>query len=86
VRELENAVEHAFVMCHGEEILPQHLPAAIGREGAAVARVTSEKQSEREVILEALSRHHGNRSKAARELGIHRTTLWRKARMYGFGE
>ena len=86
VRELENAVEHAFVMCHGEEILPQHLPAAIGREGAAVARVTSEKQSEREEILEALSRHHGNRSKAARELGIHRTTLWRKARMYGFGE
>ena len=36
VRELENAIEHAFVMCHGEEILPQHLPPLITREGEAV--------------------------------------------------
>jgi PAS domain S-box-containing protein len=86
VRELENAIEHAFVMCHGEEILPRHLPAAIMRQSGAVNGVTPEKRTEREVILEALSRHNGNRNKAARELGIHRTTLWRKARMYGFGE
>jgi PAS domain S-box-containing protein len=83
VRELENAIEHAFVMCHGEEILPQHLPAAIAREGAAVSGLAPNRQSEREVILEVLSRNHGNRSEAARELGIHRTTLWRKVKMYG---
>jgi PAS domain S-box-containing protein len=86
VRELENAMEHAFVMCHGEEIESHHLPATITREGGATNGITPGKRSEREVILEALSRHRGNRSKAAQELGIHRTTLWRKAKAYGLGD
>ncbi|MFC1662329.1 sigma-54 interaction domain-containing protein, partial [Gemmatimonadota bacterium] len=83
VRELENAIEHAFVMCHDEEILPQHLPAVITREGDIVTGVTPHKSGEREVIAEALRRHGGNRTRAAEELGIHRTTLWRKAKVFG---
>ena len=83
VRELENAIEHAFVMCHGEEILPQHLPPAVTREGSRVNGVTPKKKDEREVILDALRRNQGNRTQAAKELGIHRTTLWRKAKSYG---
>jgi PAS domain S-box-containing protein len=83
VRELENAVEHAFVMCHGEEIQLQDLPSSVTRETLAVTGVTREKSSEREVILDALRRHGGNRTAAAEELGIHRSTLWRKIKSYG---
>jgi len=83
VRELENAVEHAFVMCHGDEIQLQHLPPSITREAERVSGVTREKKSEREVIEETLRRHDGNRTEAARELGIHRSTLWRKLKSYG---
>jgi transcriptional regulator with PAS, ATPase and Fis domain len=86
VRELENAIEHSFVMCHDDEIKPQHLPLAITREGSAVNGVTPHKRDEREVIAEALQRNNGNRARAAAELGIHRSTLWRKVRMYGLGE
>lgn len=83
VRELENAIEHAFVMCHDDEIQLPHLPPSITREAERVRGVTREKKSEREVIAEALERHGGNRSEAARELGIHRSTLWRKLKTYG---
>jgi transcriptional regulator with PAS, ATPase and Fis domain len=83
VRELENAIEHAFVMCHEEQIELQHLPAVITRESSVVSGVTPQKRSEEEVITEALKRHGGNRTRAAEELGIRRTTLWRKARIYG---
>jgi len=83
VRELENAIEHAFVMCHDEAITADHLPAAITRQSRAVNGVTPRKRDEKEVILEALRRNNGNRSQAARELGIHRSTLWRKAKQYG---
>jgi PAS domain S-box-containing protein len=83
VRELENAIEHAFVMCHDDEIRVHHLPEAIGREAGTVNGVTREKKSEREVVAEALQRHQGNRTRVAEELGIHRTTLWRKMKSYG---
>jgi transcriptional regulator with PAS, ATPase and Fis domain len=83
VRELENAIEHAFVMCHDDEIRLHHLPEAIGREAGTVNGVTREKKSEREVVAEALQRHQGNRTRVAEELGIHRTTLWRKMKSYG---
>jgi len=86
VRELENAIEHAFVMCHDEEIKPQHLPVAITKQGSIVNGVTPKKTDEREVIAEALRRNRGNRARAAAELGIHRSTLWRKVRIYQLGE
>jgi transcriptional regulator with PAS, ATPase and Fis domain len=83
VRELENAIEHAFVMCHGEEIEPAHLPSHIVNETAAVNGIVVGAQNEKQVILEALQRNHGNRTRAAEELGVHRSTLWRKLRTYG---
>jgi PAS domain S-box-containing protein len=82
VRELENAIEHAFVMCHGLEILPEHLPPHI----ASYTRLTRESDqsiNEKDMILQALRRYRGNRSKAAVELGMHRSTLWRKIRSLG---
>ncbi|MEJ2217911.1 MAG: sigma 54-interacting transcriptional regulator [Gemmatimonadota bacterium] len=83
VRELENAIEHAFVMCHSDTIEPEHLPASITRKVAAVAGVSPGRRNEKEVIAEALTRNRGNRAQTARELGMHRTTLWRKAKLYG---
>ena len=43
-------------------------------------------EAEKASILSALHRHHGNRQRAARELGVSRTTLWRKITMYQLNE
>jgi PAS domain S-box-containing protein len=83
VRELENAIEHAFVMCHEDEIRVEHLPAHITDQSEAVSGIVNGASNEKQVILEALQRHHGNRTKAAVELGVHRSTLWRKLKSYG---
>ena len=82
VRELENVIERAFVVCTGPEIeiacLPEELTGverpAVPQEDMASARRMSEAQT----ILNALKRNHFNRAAAARELGIHKTTLYRK--------
>jgi len=82
VRELENAIEHAFVLCRGNEILPEHLPESILREDYAINDRSNNGNNEREVILESLTRNQGNKSRTAVELGIHRSTLWRKMKSY----
>jgi PAS domain S-box-containing protein len=81
VRELENIIEHAFVMCRGGLIQPDHLP------GDLKARPRAEGPSplasaERDVLREVLARNP-DREAAARELGLHRTTLWRKLKRHG---
>ena len=83
VRELENAIEHSFVMCHGPEILPEHLPLHISSQVAPRGTTNGKTLNEKEIILETLRRYNGNRSRAALELGMHRTTLWRKIKMLG---
>jgi PAS domain S-box-containing protein len=88
VRELENAIEHAFVLCHGGEIRPAHLPretveASTGT-GTEPKALGLRESAEAEVIRRTLARHQGNRVAAAQELGMHRSTLWRKLRQYGF--
>ena len=82
VRELENAIEHAFVMCHGNEIRPEHLPTHLG-VGVSFNGNGNRSLSEKEMILQTLNRYEGNRSKAAAELGMHRSTLWRKMKTLG---
>jgi PAS domain S-box-containing protein len=82
VRELENAIEHAFVMCHGSEIKPAHLPQHI-TSPVPLRNGSGHLPSEKEVILETLRRYDGNREKAAAELGMHRATLWRKMKTLG---
>jgi two-component system, NtrC family, response regulator HydG len=94
VRELENAVEHAFVRCAGTEIRPEDLPAELrmgpltepaAAPGAAPPRpqmLRPSKPDERGIILGALERAGGNKSLAAKSLGISRTTLWRRMREF----
>jgi PAS domain S-box-containing protein len=85
VRELENAVEHAFVMCHGPEITLEHLPPNVTSESSIRSSNGSESSNERAAIADALRRYNGNRSRAAVELGMHRSTLWRKMKTLGLG-
>ena len=85
VRELENIIEHAFVLCPGDEIQPQHLPPELtdGADGGEEHSGMTLEEAEHHHIEQTLRRHGGNREAAADELGIHRTTLWRKMKKHG---
>jgi len=87
VRELQNVIEHAFVLVSEGQIELQHLPpelvpvvprVEVGRRMAETVSVL-----EAQAIREALSRAGGNRNAAARELGMHKSTFFRKARRLG---
>lgn len=86
IRELENIIERAFVLCpDGEFIQTSHLPQDFHSLAPSWVRVgedirSSRRLSEAQAIQQALERNRGNRSAAARELGIHKTTLYRKMR------
>jgi len=85
VRELENVIEHAFVLCRGALIEEMHLPPHLRGEedfpGAGLPRALTLEAMEKLLIRNALQRHSGNRAAAARELGINASTLFRKIRM-----
>ena len=88
VRELENIIEHAFVLCRGAVIGPQHLPepfrsAASGTRPDSPSGGSTLEEMEKVFILAALKRHGWNRRNAAKELGIHRSTLRRKIKTLG---
>jgi PAS domain S-box-containing protein len=91
VRELENILEYAFVLCHNGLIDVQHLPDDLQGRAAAVGaselREPQEalplEQSEADAIRLSLSRNRGHQGRTARELQVSRTTLWRKMKKYG---
>jgi PAS domain S-box-containing protein len=77
VRELQNIIEQAFVLCQGGPIEARHLPDL--RSPSVRSSAAGDLRSlEREHIAAVLRRHEGNRSLAARELGINPSTLYRK--------
>jgi len=80
-RELENAIEHAFVLVRTGRIELHHLPKALqdlDRVKEDIPRGRTLEEIEARTIYEALARHKGKRLATARELGINKTTLWRK--------
>ena len=87
IRELENIIEHAFVLCPHGKIEISHLPPAFGLHNLPASSPrqmnTSVKAFETQTIREALKRHGYNRIAAARELGIHKSTLYRKIKALG---
>jgi DNA-binding NtrC family response regulator len=91
VRELRTAIEHAVVLCRGERISARDLPASV-REGSASAAVDPQrvlarndltvKEAEKQLIIRALKETQGNRTLAARKIGMSRRTLHRKLHAY----
>ena len=82
IRELENIIEHAFVLCHGGLIESQHLPPALRKRPGSDLPIThgglTLRALEKVHITEAIRRHGGSRTAAAKELGINPSTLFRK--------
>lgn len=90
IRELENAIEHAFVLCRQGWIEQRHLPSWADRGAPGLPAIASApgdpRQAAQEAIIRAVvDKHGGNRLAAAKELGMHRTTLWRWLRKLGLG-
>ncbi len=91
VRELENAVEHAFILVKGSTLELDHLPEELTRDAyhrsspePAHSRATlSLADAERRIITAVLNRHRWNRADTSQELGISRSTLYRKMRKLG---
>ncbi|MBN1759274.1 MAG: sigma 54-interacting transcriptional regulator [Chitinispirillaceae bacterium] len=86
VRELENAIEHAFVMCRHGYIQPRHLPEIFGGTplaGNIIFTKEAVKGIELAHLITTLKRNKWDRQKTAKMLGIHRSTLFRKMRSLG---
>ncbi len=89
IRELENIIEHAFILCPDDFVAPQHLPehlrpahkASPGTSGNGIK--SARNSAEARAIVDALERNSYNREAAAREMGIHKSTLFRKIKSLG---
>ncbi len=91
VRELRNVIERALIITESPEIHVQHLPTRI-REASLKSVVTPQRhiaplrdavaEAEKKVIVEAIRSAGGNKLKAARVLGVHRTILYQKIKKY----
>jgi transcriptional regulator with PAS, ATPase and Fis domain len=91
IRELENIIEHGFILCKKNTIDVEHLPSYLLDKNKPKVKTSLSKKSiselemmEKESILDALRRCQWNRQKAADALGLSRTTLWRKLKKLEF--
>jgi sigma-54 dependent transcriptional regulator, acetoin dehydrogenase operon transcriptional activator AcoR len=84
IRELENVIEHCYVMCSGDVIDMECLPKRLREQKYKIKSHMENssgdylKNAERELIISTLEKCNHNRTKAAKELNINTSTLWRK--------
>jgi two-component system response regulator HydG len=87
IRELENTLERAVILCLGDRVTPHELPASVRGADTVVAPPMpagmSLKEAERELVLRTLADTEGNRTRAAEILGISRQTLLNRLKEYG---
>jgi PAS domain S-box-containing protein len=87
IRELENVVERAFVLCPSGQIGIEHLAEELSARGGPRVAPTNMRTArdalEAQAIRTALERNGGNCLATARELGIHKSTLFRKMKHLG---
>ena len=89
IRELENVIEHAFVVCNSDAINVEHLPLKLQELQKEIIPLNDNispknplEIAEKQSLLETLQKFNGNRAKTADALGINKTTLWRKMKKY----
>jgi len=92
IRELENTVERAVILCQGEQISLQELPSQMlpdtvrpQQQDSRISAAPTLRDMEREMIRATLAEQKGNKSKSAKLLGIARQTLLNKIKEYGLG-
>jgi DNA-binding NtrC family response regulator len=83
IRELENAIERAVILCLGQKITPDDLPDELSHTHAEPVQLNighgmTMEEIEWIVIRNSLKKHHGDKGKAAEELGISLRTIYRK--------
>jgi PAS domain S-box-containing protein len=83
IRELENVIEHCFVLCNCDIIQVECLPKRLRDSSNRISTknnsvLNSFDDAERELIISALKKNNWNRSATSKELGINPSTLWRK--------
>jgi len=85
IRELENIIEHAFVLCSEGYIKLHHLPGFLSLPSNISENKNSDpvKSAQIKLITDALARNNYNRSAAAKDLGIHKSTLFRRIKKLG---
>jgi two-component system response regulator HydG len=83
IRELQHAIERAVILCSGQELAVQNfqLQSSFTDDDVDV-RSLNLSDVERDIIRQALKKFNGNLTRAAEELGIGRTTLYRKLEEY----
>ncbi|MBI5097912.1 MAG: sigma 54-interacting transcriptional regulator [Nitrospirae bacterium] len=91
VRELENAIEHAYIRSKTNRIDNESLPHSI--TGNSLKEISNNivegmggEETERLQIKALLKKYNGNKTKVAKDLGLSRTTLWRKFRKHNLHE
>ncbi|MFZ0455766.1 MAG: sigma 54-interacting transcriptional regulator [Ignavibacteriaceae bacterium] len=88
VRELENIIEHSCVMCQGMEIKTKHLPPELQLNDKRTSENIFNKSlppfqdAERKLIMDVLEKNKGSKVGAAKDLKLHRATLYRKMKKY----
>ncbi len=84
IRELENIIERAVIICDKDFIYPEHLPVEVRQTNLQNTKYLQQEPQENEIerIKRVLKETNGNKSLAAKILGMHRTTLWRKIKEY----
>jgi DNA-binding NtrC family response regulator len=89
VRELRTAIEHAVVLCRGEKISARDLPAPVragGQSGSLAPSLVRNdltvREAEKQLIIRALKETDGNRTLAAKKIGMSRRTFHRKLHLY----
>jgi DNA-binding NtrC family response regulator len=87
VRELRTAIEHAVVLCRGEKIGARDLPPSVrgggrGETPLLQRNALTVKEAEKQLIIRALKEAGGNRTLAAKRIGMSRRTFHRKLHAY----
>lgn len=87
IRELKSALEYAFVIAESGQIDAEHLPVQIQNRATAVdlasPPLTASDSPEKTAVMAALIQAKGNKSMAARILGVNRVTIWNRMNKYG---